>query len=96
MLYQCKQTTEKETRLYICSLHPDVELINQTVRLHWSIENSLHWVSDATFNKDHSRGKWWKRRAKLFNVEQGSLESNQKRKVSQSGSQEEKIKSRMG
>lgn len=26
-----------------------------SIRGHWSIENSLHWVLDITFNQDQSR-----------------------------------------
>jgi hypothetical protein len=36
--------TGKETRLYISSLQADAGLINRSVRAHWGVENSLHWV----------------------------------------------------
>ena len=46
-----------ETRYYLSSLPNDAELLNQAVRSHWGVENSLHWVLDVTFDEDRSRIK---------------------------------------
>ena len=42
----------EEQRFYISSLPADARQLNKAARLHWSIENQLHWRLDVVFNED--------------------------------------------
>ncbi|NJO65718.1 MAG: ISAs1 family transposase [Richelia sp. RM2_1_2] len=47
--------TTVETRYYISSLNLDAKKFGDSVRSHWGIENSLHWILDVALNEDDCR-----------------------------------------
>jgi predicted transposase YbfD/YdcC len=49
-------TTTRETRYFIASV-AEATAVGQAVRLHWGIENRLHWVLDIAFREDESRAR---------------------------------------
>ena len=50
-----KNKTTSETRYYISSIDNNAEYFNHTVRSHWGIENSYHWVLDVQMGEDADR-----------------------------------------
>jgi len=51
-----KGTITIENRYFISSIfHTEAELIGRSARLHWSIENKLHWTLDVVFKEDDCR-----------------------------------------
>ena len=50
-----KGKTTAERRYYISSLRLGADRMGKIIRLHWGIENKLHWHLDVTFNEDKSK-----------------------------------------
>lgn len=47
--------TQIERRCFISSLAAKAQAFAQAVRMHWGIENGLHWCLDVSFNEDGCR-----------------------------------------
>jgi predicted transposase YbfD/YdcC len=46
-----------ETRFFALSWMPTPEVLLETVRAHWAIENALHWQLDVSFREDAARNR---------------------------------------
>lgn len=47
--------TTVETRYFISSLEDNAQKFANSIRSHWGIENSLHWILDVALNEDDCR-----------------------------------------
>lgn len=47
--------TTREVQFYLTSLDSDALILGRAIRLHWGVENSLHWSLDVTFREDACR-----------------------------------------
>jgi predicted transposase YbfD/YdcC len=47
--------TTREVQFYLTSLDCDACKLGKAIRLHWGVENGLHWTLDVTFNEDACR-----------------------------------------
>jgi predicted transposase YbfD/YdcC len=50
-------TVQTQDRYYLLSRVMPVQEFLDTVRAHWTIENSLHWVLDVVLREDYARGR---------------------------------------
>jgi predicted transposase YbfD/YdcC len=48
---------QRQDRYYLLSRVMSAQEFLDTVRAHWSIENSLHWVLDVVLREDHARAR---------------------------------------
>jgi len=49
--------TSLERRFYISCLPADAQRLARAVRMHWAVENSLHWCMDVVFADDQMRAR---------------------------------------
>lgn len=81
-----KGETSVEDRYFITSAKDsDVVMIAESIRGHWGIENSLHWVLDVAFNEDQSRIRIGHAAENMNTIRKIALNTVKKNKTSKRG-----------
>ena len=65
--------TSVERRYFLTSLPCDVQRCARAIRLHWGVENCLHWVLDMAFGEDSNRAREGNVQANLVTVRHVAL-----------------------
>lgn len=50
-------TEQKQTRYYITRMEEGAQTLDRISRMHWGIENNLHWTLDARMSQDSTKRK---------------------------------------
>ena len=87
-----KGKTPIETRYYISSLPNDAQKLGESVRSHWGIENSLHWVLDVSFREDDCRIKKDNTPQKFAILRHISLNLLNQEKASKTGAKNKRLR----
>ncbi len=80
-----KGESSVEDRYFITSAKDDASTIAQSIRSHWAIENSLHWVLDVAFNEDQSRIRIGHAAENMATIRKIALNTVKKNKTSKRG-----------
>ena len=79
------ETTMEDSYFITSAKDDDVVTIAQSIRSHWGIENSLHWVLDVAFNEDQSRIRIGYAAQNMATIRKIALNTVKKNKTSKRG-----------
>jgi predicted transposase YbfD/YdcC len=87
-----KGKTTIESRYYISSLPNNAQKLGESVRSHWGIENSLHWVLDVGFREDDCRIRKDNAPQNFALIRQISLNLLNQEKTSKTGARNKRLR----
>lgn len=85
-IVRVKGETRDEVAYFISSKHSNAFLYSEGIRLHWAIENSLHYVKDVTLKEDASKirtGNAPQNISTIKNISLNILRSNNYKNIAQ-------------
>lgn len=92
---ECNDKITEETRYFISSLDATApKYLGQVVRVHWGIENNLHWVLDYAFDEDSQRTRMGNSAANMAIFRHISLNLLKSEKTAKIGIKNKRLKAR--